>query len=617
MEKIRSVEQLEALRKKVLDRQGTDTRSLTLCAGTGCRAYGTMEIVEALHQELKKKGLAKKVAVKATGCHGFCERGPMVLISPEGIFYQQFKIQDVSEIVEKTVLGGEVIDRLLYRDPRTGAVVQKERDIPFYKLQKRVLLGENLLVDPTSIEDYIAQGGYLALAKALGTLSPDAIVDEMKRSGLRGRGGGGFPTGRKWESCRKAEGTDKYVICNADEGDPGAYMDRSLLEGNPHKILEGMIIGAYAIGAAQGYVYVRNEYPLAVTHAQLAIDAARKAGFLGENIFGSGFSFDVKITRGGGAFVCGESTALMASLEGRPGEPRAKYVHTVDKGLFDRPTNLNNVETWANVPRIILEGADAFAALGTEGSKGTKIFSLVGKINNTGLVEVPMGISLREIIFDIGGGVPDGKKFKAVQTGGPSGGCLPEPMLDLKVDFDELTKAGSMMGSGGMIVMDQDNCMVDVARYFVTFLEEESCGKCTPCREGLRRMKQILTDICEGRGKPDSIGQLKRLAGAMKAASLCELGRTAANPVLTTIAYFEDEYEEHIRRKKCPAFVCRSLVTYTIDPKKCTGCMACARACPASCISGKKKKVHVIDPKLCIHCGSCFDVCRFGAVKRK
>jgi len=617
MQKIQSIEQLEALQGEILEKQKAQERSLTLCGGTGCRAYGTVEIVEAFKKELKKRGLSKNVTVKATGCHGFCERGPMVLVSPKGIFYQQFKLKDVPEIVEQTLIQGKVLEDLLYKDPMTGKAIKKEKSIPFYKLQKRLLLGENLLIDPTSIDDYIAQGGYKALFKALNGMSPEGIIQEVKASGLRGRGGGGFPTGRKWESCRKAEGQVKYVICNADEGDPGAYMDRSLLEGNPHKILEGMIIGAYAIGAQQGNVYVRNEYPLAVTHTAKALKDARKYGFLGENIFGTGFSFDVKITRGGGAFVCGESTALMASLEGNPGEPRAKYVHTVDRGLFNLPTNLNNVETWANVPGIVLGGAKKFARLGTKGSKGTKIFSLVGKINNTGLVEVPMGITLRKIIFDIGGGIPDGKKFKAVQTGGPSGGCLPEEMLDLSVDFDELTKAGSMMGSGGMIVMDEENCMVDVARYFVTFLEEESCGKCTPCREGLRRMKQILSDICEGRGKPESLEQLEKLSRAMKVASLCELGKTAANPVLTTIRYFRDEYDQHIRKKKCPAFACRQLVQFSILPKKCTGCQACVRVCPVNCIAGKKKKVHEIDQSACIHCGSCFDVCRFMAVKRK
>ncbi len=617
MERISSIEQLDAWRDKIRLRQGAVTRCLTLCGGTGCRAYGCMEVVEAFGKELKSKGLARKVTVKTTGCHGFCERGPMVLVSPEGIFYEQIATKDVPEIVEKTLIGNEVVDRLLYKEPRTGKPILKEADIPFYRLQNRFLLGENLVIDPTSIEDYIAQGGYKALYKALTRMNPKQIIEEVKLSGLRGRGGGGFPTGRKWESCRKAEGLKKYVICNADEGDPGAYMDRSLLEGNPHKILEGMIIGAYAIGAQQGYIYVRNEYPLAVTHTAKALEDAHKAGFLGEDLFGSGFSFDVKITRGGGAFVCGESTALMASLEGRPGEPRSKYVHTVERGLFDLPTNLNNVESWANVPMIILDGAAKFAQVGTDGSKGTKVFSLVGKINNTGLVEVPMGITLREIIFDIGGGIPAGKRFKAVQTGGPSGGCLPERLLDLPVDFDELTKAGSMMGSGGMIVMDEENCMVDVARYFVTFLEEESCGKCTPCREGLRRMKEILTDICEGRGKEGSLLQLESLGRALKAASLCELGRTAANPVLTTIQYFRDEYETHIQKRKCPAFVCRQLVHYSILPDKCTGCQACARICPVDCISGKKKKVHVIDQSLCIHCGSCFDVCRFDAVKRK
>jgi NADH-quinone oxidoreductase subunit F len=616
MERIRSIEQLETLRAGILARRPTDTRSLTFCGGTGCRAYGSMDVVEAFRKELKARGLARKVQIRTTGCHGFCERGPMVLVSPEGLFYEQVALKDVSEIVEKTLIQKEVVERLFYKDPIRGEAIQKEADIPFYKLQKRIVLADNLLIDPTSIDDYIAQGGYRGLAKALAQMSPEQIIQEIKRSGLRGRGGGGFPTGRKWESCRKAEGEIKYVICNADEGDPGAYMDRSLLEGNPHKVLEGMIIGAYAIGARHGYIYVRNEYPLAVTHATKALADARKHGFLGEDIFGSGFSFDVKVTRGGGAFVCGESSALMASLEGRPGEPRAKYVHTVDKGLFDLPTNLNNVETWANVPWIILEGADRFASLGTAGSKGTKIFSLVGKINNTGLVEVPMGISLRKIIFDIGGGIPNGKRFKAVQTGGPSGGCLPENMLDLAVDFDELTKAGSMMGSGGMIVMDEDNCMVDVARYFVTFLEEESCGKCTPCREGLRRMKEILTDIVQGRGEEASIGRLERLSVAMKAGSLCELGRTAANPVLTTIRYFRDEYERHIQHKKCPSFVCRSLIRFSIDPKSCTGCGACVRACPVTCIQGKKKGVHLIHQARCTQCGSCFDVCKFSAVVR-
>ncbi len=617
MERISSIEKLDTLRDSLLLKQQKVTRCLTLCGGTGCRAYGCMEVVEAFKSELKKRGLAGKVAVKTTGCHGFCERGPMVLVSPEGIFYEQISTKDVPEIVEKTLLENQIVDRLVYKNPKTGEPILKEIDIPFYRLQNRFLLGQNLVVDPTSIEDYIAQGGYKALWKALTQMSPEQIIEEVKRSGLRGRGGGGFPTGRKWESCRKAEGLKKYVICNADEGDPGAYMDRSLLEGNPHKILEGMIIGAYAIGAQQGYIYVRNEYPLAVTHASKALEDARKYGFLGEDIFGSGFSFDVKITRGGGAFVCGESSALMASLEGRPGEPRAKYVHTVEKGLFDLPTNLNNVESWANVPMIVLEGADKFTHFGTAGSKGTKIFSLVGKINNTGLVEVPMGMTLREIIFDIGGGIPDGKRFKAVQTGGPSGGCLPEHLLDLPVDFDELSKAGSMMGSGGMIVMDEDNCMVDVARYFVTFLEEESCGKCTPCREGLRRMKGILTDVCEGRGTEDSVEQLERLSSAMKVGSLCELGRTAPNPVLTTIRYFRDEIDAHIRQKKCPAYACRKLVHYSIDPKKCTGCHACFPICPVHCISGVKKKTHVIDQSICIHCGSCFDVCRFDAVKRK
>jgi NADH:ubiquinone oxidoreductase subunit F (NADH-binding)/Pyruvate/2-oxoacid:ferredoxin oxidoreductase delta subunit len=448
-------------------------------------------------------------------------------------------------------------------------------------------------------------------------MSPEDVLEEIKKSGLRGRGGGGFPTGSKWESCRKASGDKKYVICNADEGDPGAYMDRSLLEGNPHSVLEGMLIGAYAIGSDEGYIYVRNEYPLAVKHAEMAIAALEELGLMGNDILGSGFSFTLHINRGGGAFVCGESTALVASLEGKVGEPRSKYIHLAESGLWGKPTNLNNVETWANVPVIIKKGADWYSAIGTEGSKGTKIFSLVGKVNNTGLVEVPMGISLREIIFDIGGGIPDGKAFKAVQTGGPSGGCIPESLIDLPVDFDKLKEVGSMMGSGGMIVMDESTCMVDVAKYFVNFLKGESCGKCTPCREGLFRMSQILEGITEGRGQEGDIELLIELGEVMKDASLCGLGQTAPNPVLSTIKYFRDEYEAHIREKRCPAGVCKSLITYEIDPDKCTGCGACKRNCPVECITGEKKEPHTIDQKTCIKCGTCKDVCKFDAITVK
>jgi NADH:ubiquinone oxidoreductase subunit F (NADH-binding) len=473
----------------------------------------------------------------------------------------------------------------------------------------------NGFIDPTSIEDYLAVGGYKALVKALCEMSPEEVVDAVQRSGLRGRGGAGFPTGRKWESCRRAEGDIKYVICNADEGDPGAYMDRSIMEGNPHSVLEGMIIGAYAIGdCRQGYIYVRHEYPLAVENADLALQAARRYGLLGEDIAGSGFSFDVQIRRGGGAFVCGESSALMRSLQGDVGEPQAKYVRSVEKGLWERPTTLNNVETWANVPLIIGRGWEWYAGIGTEGSKGTKIFSLVGKINNTGLVEVPMGVSLRKIIFDIGGGVPGGKAFKAVQTGGPSGGCIPESMLDLPVDFDELTKAGSMMGSGGMIVMDETTCMVDIARYFLDFLKEESCGKCVPCREGIARSLEILNRICEGEGQPEDIDLLEELSETIQGFSLCALGQTAPNPVLSTIRYFREEYEAHIHEKRCPAGVCKALIDYWIDPNLCTGCGACTRVCPQQCIVGEKKAPHVVNKMQCIKCGACYDVCRFDAI---
>ncbi len=613
-----SVEALEALRKAILASRDPDKPCVTVCGGTGCHSFGSEGVSDAFKEEIKKNKLDAKVEVKVTGCHGFCEKGPLVVIKPADIFYQKVNLKDVPEIVAETIIKGNIIDRLLYTDPDTGQKITYEPEVPFYKKQKRLVFGNNGLIDPTRIDDYIAVGGYAALGKALSNMSPEGIINEVKKAGLRGRGGGGFPTGDKWQSCRDAEGEKRYVICNCDEGDPGAFMDRSLMEGNPHSVLEGMIIGAYAIGSHEGYIYVRNEYPLAVKNAQTAIEQAEEYGLLGKNILGSGFDFSVRISRGGGAFVCGESTALMASLEGKVGEPRAKYVHTVDKGLWEQPTNLNNVETWANVPLIIGNGADWYAKIGSEGSNGTKIFSLVGKIKNTGLIEVPMGITLREIIYGIGGGIPDGKKFKAVQTGGPSGGCIPESLLDLPVDFDRLDKAGSMMGSGGMIIMDEDSCMVDIAKYFINFLEDESCGKCVPCREGLRRMSQILTDITEGRGKDGDIDLLERLSATLVDSSLCALGSTAPNPVLTTLRYFRDEYEAHIKEKRCPAGVCKALVTYSIDEEKCPGCGLCVKACPVEAITdmGKKKPV-VLDQEKCIKCGACYDVCKLGAVIRK
>jgi NADH-quinone oxidoreductase subunit F len=613
-----SVKGLEALRKAIVASRDPDKPCITVCGGTGCHSFGSEGVSDAFKAEIKKNKLAAKVDVKVTGCHGFCEKGPVVVIKPRDIFYQKVKAKDVPEIVAETIIKGNVIDRLLYTDPNTKKKMTYEGEVPFYNKQKRLVFGSNGLIDPTSIEDYIAVGGYAALGKVLSGMSPEAIIGEVKKAGLRGRGGGGFPTGEKWESCRRARGRKHYVICNCDEGDPGAFMDRSLMEGNPHSVLEGMVIGAYAIGSHQGYIYVRNEYPLAVKNAEIAIRQAKEYGLLGKNILGSGFDFDVKISRGGGAFVCGESTALMASLEGKVGEPRAKYVHTVEKGLWEQPTNLNNVETWANVPLIINKGADWYSRIGSKSSKGTKIFSLVGKINNTGLIEVPMGITLREIIYGIGGGIPGGKKFKAVQTGGPSGGCVPESLLDLPVDFDALNKAGSMMGSGGMIIMDENSCMVDIAKYFINFLEGESCGKCLPCREGLKRMSQILTDITEGRGREGDIELLERLSATLIDSSLCGLGQTAPNPVLTTIRYFRDEYEAHIRDKRCPAGVCKALVTYSIIEEKCPGCGLCIKACPVEAITptGKRKPV-ILDQEKCIKCGSCYDVCNLGAVKRE
>jgi NADH-quinone oxidoreductase subunit F len=514
-------------------------------------------------------------------------------------------------------MGKGLVDRLLYKDSN-GEKVVHEGDIPFYKNQIRIVFGNNRLIDPKNIDDYIALGGYDALTKALFEMSPDDVMEMVKRANLRGRGGGGFPAGMKWETTRNAPGKTKYVIVNADEGDPGAYMDRSLLEGNPHSVLEGLIIGAYAIGSHKGYVYVRQEYPLAIENLSIALNQAREYGLLGKNILGSRFNFDVTVHRGAGAFVSGESSALMNAIEGKVGEPRPKYTRTAVSGIGDKPSNLNNVETWANVPLIISRGADWFASIGTEGSKGTKIFSLVGKVNNTGLVEVPMGMTLREIIYDIGGGIRNGKKFKVVQTGGPSGGCIPESLLDIPVDFDELAKVGSMMGSGGMIVMDEDDCMVDVARYFLTFLTEESCGKCIPCREGIRQMLTILNRICEGEGKEGDIVMLEELSEVVQDASLCALGTTAPNPVLSTIRYFKDEYEAHIRERRCPAGVCKTLVSYYINPEQCQACQICLRECPVGAITGGKNIVHVIDQDKCTKCGTCLDVCppRFAAVEK-
>ena len=621
MGRLSSPQELGKYRDEILSKRNPDQCLITVCGGTGCHASGCHAVVDAFKKVLQEKASGNGIGLRVTGCHGFCERGPLVVIHPKKVFYQKVKPEDVPTIFQETVLNGKILEHLLYEHPVTGEKIISEEEVPFYQKQKRIVFGNNGSIDPTQIEDYLAVGGYQALAKALFSMKPEEIIREVKKANLRGRGGGGFPAGLKWEQCRNAPGSIKYVVCNADEGDPGAYMDRSLLEGNPHSVLEGMIIGAFAIGSHEGYVYVRNEYPLAVENLGIAIRQTEEAGLLGKNILGSGFDFEVRVSRGGGAFVCGESTALMASIEGNVGEPRAKHIHTVVSGLYDRPTNLNNVETWANVPVIINEGADWYGRIGTEGSKGTKIFSLVGKVNNTGLVEVPMGITLREIVYDIGGGIPDGKRFKAVQTGGPSGGCIPESMIDLPVDFDRLTEVGSMMGSGGMIVMDEATCMVDVAKYFMNFLKDESCGKCTSCREGTKRMHEILTDISEGRGKPEHIDLLEELGWVTMEASLCALGGTAPNPALSTIKYFRKEYEEHILNRRCPAKVCRALLHYRILSELCTACGRCAKVCPEKAITGVQKtkkekgKPFEIDPVKCIQCGMCLETCKFDAVE--
>ena len=614
---IHSPGDLDLWRKSLLNSRKAPGPLIRVCVGTGCVAKGSLKVLELFRKAAAEKGgRGVKVEARCVGCHGLCERGPIVVVEPGNIFYQQVEETDVAEIFHETVLNKGVVDRLLYEDPASGRKALTEKDIPFYMSQERIILSQSGRVDPTSIEDYIASGGYTALTRVLTSMEPDEVIREIEKSGLRGRGGGGFPTGLKWRSCRQAQGTPKYVICNGDEGDPGAFMDRSVLEGNPHSVLEGMVIGSFAIGSHEGFIYVRAEYALAVERMEGAIAQMEQCGLLGKNILGSGYDFTIQISRGAGAFVCGESTALMASLEGKVGRPRAKYVHTVEQGLWDKPSNLNNVETWANVPHIINRGAEWFREIGTEKSKGTKIFSLVGKIQNTGLVEVPMGISLRKIIFDIGGGIPDNKKFKAVQTGGPSGGCLPESLLDLQVDFDELKKAGSMMGSGGMIVMDEDTCMVDVARYFLDFLVGESCGKCVACREGLRRMHHILEEICHGAGRIADMEILEDLGEYLGDTALCALGTTAANPVLSTLKYFRNEYEIHIREHYCPAGVCTELFDFTIDEASCTGCTLCAKQCPVGAILGEKKLIHTIDVAKCIKCGICYDVCRFSAVKK-
>jgi NADH-quinone oxidoreductase subunit F len=615
LQKIRTISDLEDIRESILQDKDSEKTIIRLCLSTGCRAQKSLKVNEALENEIKKYGLQNKIEIKKTGCHGFCEMGPIMVIEPANIFYCNVKPKHVRDIISETVLNGNVINRLLWKDPLTKEITKTEKDFPVYRKQKKNVFYNSGKIDPTDIDDYIAAGGYSALGKSLATMTPPEVVKTVVASGLRGRGGGGFPTGIKWRICSAAPGDIKYIIANGDEGDPGAFMDRSLMEGDPHSIIEGMIIGAFAIGACQGFVYVREEYPIAIEHLSFAIQQAEEYGLLGKNILNSGFDFTIKINKGAGAFVCGEETALMISIEGKSGTPRSRPPYPAFEGLWGKPTIINNVETLANIPKIILKGADWYSSIGTSTSKGTKIFSLVGKVRNTGLIEVEMGTTLREIIFDIGGGIRKGKRFKAVQTGGPSGGCIPISRIDMPVDYDSLKEVGAIMGSGGMIVMDETSCMVDVARYFINFLLFESCGKCVPCREGLKQMHQILTNICEGQGKKGDIEMLIQLADFMTTASLCGLGGTAPNPVLSTIRYFRDEYDSHIYDKKCPAGVCKNLFEYVIDAELCNGCTICKLKCPEKAISGEKKKPHSINPRLCIKCGICFNLCKREAIR--
>ncbi|MBI9097132.1 MAG: NADH-quinone oxidoreductase subunit NuoF [Spirochaetaceae bacterium] len=588
---------------------------LMLCAGTGCVSNKSLEVKEALELEIEKQNLQNEVEVVSTGCQGFCAQGPIIVVKPDNIFYQLLNVEDIPYLVEEHFLKGRQVEKFMYNPPDSKEKIPTLDEIGFFKKQQLIALANRGLIDPEKIDEYIGRGGYKAAIKALTQMSSEEVIEEVLQSGLRGRGGAGFPTGLKWKFAAGSPGDEKYVICNADEGDPGAFMDRSIVESDPHAVIEGMMIGAKAIGAARGFVYVRDEYPLAVERMIKAIKDAREYGLLGEDIFDSGFDFDLKVNRGAGAFICGEETSLIASLEGNMPEPRVRPPFPAVSGYNGKPTNINNVESWATIRHIINNGAEWFSSIGTEKSKGTKVFSLVGKVNNTGLVEVPMGVSVREIIEDIGGGVLNGKKFKAVQTGGPSGGCIPESLMDTPVDYESLAKVGSIVGSGGMIVMDEDNCMVEVARYFLAFTQQESCGKCPPCREGTRHMMNILTDITKGKGKPGDIDMLLEMAMLVKDTSLCALGQTAPNPILTTIKYFRDEYEAHINEKRCPAKECKELIHFDILEEKCTGCTVCARNCPVTAITGERKALHVIDQDTCVKCGICKNVCKFDAVR--
>ncbi len=619
-----TINDIDRIKEKWLTEQNKYKAMLMICAGTGCVSAGSMTLYDLFIKELKEKGLKNEYLPVPTGCNGFCAKGPIIVVQPEGIFYQKVKEKDIPVIIEQHLQGGKPVEDLLYKDNETGVSVPRMDDIGFFGKQMLIALRNRGIINPEVIESAISRGAYKALSKALTEMTPEEIIKEIKISAIRGRGGGGFPAGIKWESCYKAaekRNEKPYVVCNGDEGDPGAFMDRSIVEADPHSIIEGMTICARAIGAEQGYVYIRKEYPLALSRLRKAIEDARSHGLLGKNILNTEFSFDINIHQGAGAFVCGESTALMASMEGRVGEPRAKYIHNVEYGYRNKPTVLNNVETLANIPIIIDKGAKWFTSIGSGdvsqnpwgGSSGTKVFSLVGNIANSGLVEVPMGITLREIIFDIGGGIPNGRKFKAVQTGGPSGGCIPESLLDMPVDFDKLTEAGSMMGSGGMIVMDNHTCMVDVARYFINFIKDESCGKCTPCREGLILLDELLSKIIEGKGEMKDLDSIKQICETMETGSLCGLGQTASNPVLSTFRYFQDEYIEHIKNKKCPAGKCKALIEFSINDK-CTGCAVCAKNCPSDAITGVPKEKYSIDQSKCIKCGICEDVCKFEAI---